>query len=172
MVILQITKPVNIIRLSHELISAGFVRLSFDDPPTTITIFDTDNQAAITAIYDMHTITADEAEVITARLVKEAAFVDYGNLAAWAKTGTAADAETYINSQVWSGQTIAQVNTWIDTNITNVTTANVAQINARLDFIRQALKLAAAAIINMRGLFVLVARLLIYIRDLVIRFRS
>jgi hypothetical protein len=61
---------------------------------------------------------------------------------------------------------------WIDANITNITTANVAQINLKLAAIRQGLKLAAGAIITMRELFILTAKLLIYIRDLVIRFRK
>lgn len=172
MVILQITKPVNVVRLAQELIAAGFMQLSYGDPADIVTVFDTDNQAAVQAVYNAHTVTADELEVLTARDVKNAAIVDYNNLAAWARTGTASEAETYINSQVWNGQTIAQVNAWVDANITNISTANVAQINARLDFIRQGLKLAASAIINMRGLFILTAKLLIYIRDLVIRFRT
>jgi len=95
----------------------------------------------------------------------------YPALPDWARTGTAAQAETYINGQIFNGQTIAQVNAYIDATITNITTANVAQINARLDAIRTVLKVAATAIINMRGLFVLTAKLLIYIRDLTIRFR-
>lgn len=94
------------------------------------------------------------------------AVTDYGTLAEWAKTGTAADAETYINAQVWSGQTQAQVNAWIDANVTGTT---IATLRAQ---VVTALKLEAGAIIAMRGLFVLVAKLLLYIRDLVIRFRS
>lgn len=99
------------------------------------------------------------------------AITNYAILPAWAKTGTATDAETYINGQVWNGQTIDQVNTWIDTNITNISTANISQINARLLAIRNGLKLVAGAVITMRGLFILTSKLLIYIRDLVIRFR-
>jgi hypothetical protein len=67
---------------------------------------------------------------------------------------------------------------WVDAgidaniaNIANITTANITQINARLAGIRQALKLAAGAILTMRDLFILAAKLLIYMRDLVIRFR-
>lgn len=55
--------------------------------------------------------------------------------------------------------------------IKNITTANVTQINTALGNVRTVLKVAALAIINMRGLFVLTSKLLIYIRDLTIRFR-
>jgi len=100
------------------------------------------------------------------------AISDYGNLPTWAKTGTAAQAETYITAQIFAGQTQAQVDAYIDATIKNITTANVAQINAQLLNIRTVLKAASAAIITMRSLFIITAKLLIYIRDLVIRFRK
>lgn len=95
----------------------------------------------------------------------------YPALPVWAQTGTAADAETFINAQIFNGQTVAQATTYINSTIVNVTTANVAQINAQLGNIRTVFIVAATAIINMRGLFILTAKLLIYIRDLTIRFR-
>lgn len=97
--------------------------------------------------------------------------IGYPLLPNWAKTGTADQVETYLTEQIFNGQTQAQVEAWIDANIMDITTANVSQINIRLATIRQGLKLAAGAIITMRGLFILTAKLLIYIRDLVIRFR-
>lgn len=153
--------------LISELSAAGFSQTS-SRPGEYIIIEDSDNEPAVRAVYNAH----DAARLTPQEQAEKNALGDYANLATWAKTGTAAEAETFINNQVWNGQTVAQVEAWIDTNITNITTANVAQINARLLSIRQALKLAAGAIINMRGLFVLTAKLLIYIRDLVIRFRT
>jgi len=97
---------------------------------------------------------------------------EYSLLPAWAKNGTAVQAETYINGQIFGGQTQAQVDAYIDATIKNITTANVAQINAQLLNIRTVLKAASAAIITMRSLFIITAKLLIYIRDLVIRFRK
>jgi len=97
---------------------------------------------------------------------------EYPILPTWAKTGTAAQAETYITAQIFSGQTQAQVDAYIDATIKNITTANIAQINAQLLNIRTVLKAASAAIITMRSLFIITAKLLIYIRDLVIRFRK
>jgi hypothetical protein len=96
----------------------------------------------------------------------------YQKLPDWARTANAQDAGSYINAQIWNGQTVEQVNAWIDANITDITTANVSQINARLANIRLALRLTASAVIAMRELFILTAKLLIYVRDLVIRFRA
>ena len=116
--------------------------------------------------------------------MQQDALTNYSALTAWAKTGTAAKAETYINGQIFNGQNITQVNTYIDTTIketliVNITTANVAQINVQLANIRTQIaatrivfKAAAGAIIAMRDLFILTSKLLIYIRDLVIRFRT
>jgi len=98
--------------------------------------------------------------------------INYALLTIWVKTGTAVEAETYINSQIFNSQTQAQVDAYIDATIKNITTANVAQINAQLLNIRTVLKAASAAIITMRSLFIITAKLLIYIRDLVIRFRK
>lgn len=100
------------------------------------------------------------------------AVTNYSILPDWARTGTAAQAETYINGQIWGGQTQAQVEAYIDAQLTNITTANVSQINARLTNLRALLKLTAGAVITMRGLFIITAKLLIYVRDLVIRFRQ
>lgn len=98
--------------------------------------------------------------------------VEYPQLPEWVKSGTASQAEAYLIEQIFSGQTQAQVEEWIDANITNITNANVTQINIRLASIRQGMKLIAGAIIMMRGLFILTSKLLIYIRDLIIRFRQ
>ena len=114
---------------------------------------------------------AAQAEQDLVRNTETSAVTNYSALPTWAKTGTADEAETYIKAQVWNSQTVTQVNAWIDANITNITTANVSQINIRLTNIRAGLKLAAGAVIAMRDLFILTSKLLIYIRDLVIRFR-
>ena len=94
------------------------------------------------------------------------AVTKYAQLPAWAKTGTAEDAEIYITNQIFNGQDITQVEAWIDSNITGT---NVAQLRTQ---VKEALKITSGAVITTRGLFILVAKLLIYIRDLAIRFRK
>lgn len=100
------------------------------------------------------------------------AFLGYDNLSAWVKAGTADQAETYLTTEIFDGLSQTEINTWIDDNITDVTVANLSQVNLRLASIRQGLKLLAGAIVSMRGFFVITTKLLIYIRDLVIRFKK
>lgn len=103
------------------------------------------------------------------------AITGYATLPDWARIATADDTEDYINGQIWNGADIATVNAYIDVQIGTVTGTSLAtaltSINAQLAGVRVVLKAAAGAIIAMRGLFVLTAKLLIYIRDLVIRWR-
>ena len=94
------------------------------------------------------------------------AVTKYAQLPEWAKTGTAEDAEIYITNQIFNGQDITQVEAWIDANIN---ASNAAQLRVQ---VIAAFKVIAGAIINTRGLFILVTKLLIYIRDLAIRFRK
>ena len=103
-----------------------------------------------TAQAESDLVTNTEADAVTR----------YSQLPTWAKTGTADEAETYIINQIFSGQTNAQVDVWIDANVTNIATAKTA------------LKQVAGAIFKMRDLFILTSKLLIFIRDLVIRFRK
>ena len=109
---------------------------------------------------------ADKAESDLITDTETNAVTKYSQLPDWAKTGTAEDAETYINNQIFNGQDIAQVEAWIDSNITgtNITTLR--------NQVKAALKVTAGAIIAMRGLFILTSKLLIFIRDLAIRFRK
>lgn len=91
---------------------------------------------------------------------------NYGDLPDWVRTGTAAQAETYITAQILNGYTIAQAEAYVDATIKNITTANVSQINAQLANVRTVFKAVADALIVMRGLFIVTAKLLIYVRDL------
>jgi len=88
------------------------------------------------------------------------AITKYSQLPEWVKTGTAEDAETYITGQILNGQTKAEIEAWIDANVNSLADAKVA------------LKQIASALIAMRGLFILISKLLLFIRDLVIRFRK
>ena len=109
---------------------------------------------------------ADQAERDLATNTETNAVTKYLQLPEWAKTGTAEESETYITAQIFSGQDIAQVETWIDANIN---ASNAAQLRTQVIAV---FKVIAGAIINTRGLFILITKLLIYIRDLAIRFRK
>jgi len=150
--------------------------LEFDENTNIALIYsmlnDLDNYKLLSGILTYKsmpvTITPPGEEYLSIKTLE----LEYPLLPTWTKTGTAAQAETYITAQIFNGQTQAQVDAYIDATIKPITTANVAQINAQLLNIRIVLKAASAAIITMRGLFIITAKLLIYIRDLVIRFRK
>ena len=101
-----------------------------------------------------------QAEIDLVTNTENDAITKYSQLPEWAKTGTAEDAETYITSQILNGQTEAEISAWIDANVNNIASAKVA------------LKQIAGALVTMRGLSILIAKLLLFIRDLVIRFRK
>ena len=103
---------------------------------------------------------ADQAERDLVANTENNAITKYSQLPEWAKTGTAEDAEIYINENILNGQSEAEINAWIDANVTNIASAKAA------------LKQIASALVAMRTLFILVTKLLLFIRDLVIRFRK
>lgn len=90
----------------------------------------------------------------------------YKGLPEWARDGTAAQAETYINNQIFNGMTQVQVDAWLDANVTGTT------VTALRTSTIKALKLVGDALVAERELFKITAKLLIYIRDLVIRFQG
>jgi len=61
---------------------------------------------------------------------------------------------------------VEEIEAYIDANITGTT---VAQLRSQLIV---ALKQTAGAVIAMRGFFIVTIKLLIYLRDLIIRFRK
>jgi hypothetical protein len=172
---------INVALLDYELRQAGLpvVGVSADghmDYDRELTAAEQATAAAVIAAHNPAGKLPQEQAAIEA-------MSGYAYLSDWVKTGTAAQAETYIKGLIWNGADITTVNSYIDntikeTLIVNITTANVAQINAQLANIRAQLantrtvfKAAASAIIAMRDLFILCSKLAFYIRDLVIRFR-
>ena len=122
-----------------------------------------DNYDAVKALINEYIPHLSAEELALIQLIKDTennAITKYSQLPEWAKTGTAEDAETYITSQILNGQTEAEISAWIDANVTSLAQAKVA------------MKQIAGALVTMRGLFILIAKLLLFIRDLVIRFRK
>jgi len=97
---------------------------------------------------------------------EQSAVTGYATLPDWMKTLTAQEANDYINGEIWNGMTIEEIEAYIDANITGTT---VAQLRNQLIV---ALKQTAGAVIAMRGFFIVTIKLLIYLRDLIIRFRK
>ena len=97
---------------------------------------------------------------------EQSAITDYATLPEWMKDLTAQDATDYINGEIWNGMTIEQIEAYIDANITGTT---IAVLRGQMIV---ALKQMAGAVIAMRGFFIVTIKLLIYLRDLIIRFRK
>lgn len=75
------------------------------------------------------------------------------NYATW----TAEEAEAYIESQIFSGWTQAQIDLWIDTNVTNIATAKTA------------LKTLTVEIMDLKEIVKKTAYLLMLLRDIVVK---
>jgi len=109
---------------------------------------------------------AEDAEIALISETEQSAITGYATLPDWMKTLTAQEANDYINGEIWNGMTIEEIEAYIDANITGTT---VAQLRGQLIV---ALKQTAGAVIAMRGFFIVTMKLLIYLRDLIIRFRK
>ena len=84
----------------------------------------------------------------------------YQTLPAFLKTMTAAEATAFIHSSVLSGKTEAQINADIDALANTVAGMKIG------------LKTIGASLVAIRDILELIVRLLLFIRDLVIRFRQ
>lgn len=93
---------------------------------------------------------------------------NFNGLPNWA-TWTASDAETNITTSIFAGQSAATVKANIASQLTDITTANVSQINIRLAVIRTLFGNAVDAIITIRGILVAIGKGLVYLRDLVVK---
>ena len=163
---------INIQLFSYELLQAGlFICGISNSPSPDFTDCRIDWEVGHPTEAELNTAKAlhaahDPNKLLPVDQAAKDAVTNYANLPTWAKTGTADEAETYITNQIFSGQTQAQVDAWIDANITGTT---IAALRTQLI---AALKITAGSVITMRGFFILTSKLLIYIRDLVIRFRQ
>lgn len=102
------------------------------------------------------------------RLVDVAsAKINFQNLPSWA-TFTSQEASDFILNNILSGQTQAQLDALINTNIANITVANVTQINTALAGIRSAFSLVASGIISIRTILQALAKAIVFLRNLVV----
>ena len=88
------------------------------------------------------------------------AVTNYAVLPDWIKTWTADDASTYVHDNVLSGLDVAGVDAYVD-NLPNTVAG-----------MKTGLKQIGSALVAIRDILEIIAKLLMYIRDLVIRFRQ
>ena len=136
-------------------------------PPDKVKITGEDieeSAAAIQAVIDAHVpdplYFPEDRERAEIKTAETNAVTEYATLPDWIKTLTAQEANDYINGEIWNGMTIDQIEDYIDANVTNIASAKVV------------LKQIAGAVLAIRGFFIITIKLLIYIRDLVIRFKK
>ncbi len=97
--------------------------------------------------------TAAEAARVAWRERQQAAAAGMNALPGWA-TYTAAEAQAAIDGAVLGGQTKAQLEAWVDANVTNIASA------------RTALKQVGDALIDLRTLCEKLAMAVVYLRDI------
>jgi hypothetical protein len=90
------------------------------------------------------------------RVAADAAKTAFRNLPNWA-TWTAAEASGYVHSDVLGGWTKAQLDSYVDTNVTNIATA------------RTALKQLGEELIDLRAICERLAEAVVYLRDVAVR---
>ena len=92
-------------------------------------------------------------------LASGSAIANFKSYSTWMKTYSSASAGDYINSKIWNGYTIDQINTYIDSNVVDLASAKIA------------MKQIANAIIDVKSILILISKLLMCIRDITIRYR-
>jgi len=86
--------------------------------------------------------------------------VEFSNLPNWLKEWSGIDAASYVHDNVLSGLDSAEVDAYVD-NLPNTVAG-----------MKTGLKQIGGALVAIRDILEIIARLLMYIRDLVIRFRN
>jgi len=136
--------------LHSQLIKAGLLILSVDEFGTIVFIEEPTPEQINLANQVLANHNPDE------RVKHETAHLDIESLPNWA-TWTPAQARDYVKTNVLNGQTIAQVEAWIDANVSTIAQA------------RTALKLIATNIIALREILSVVAQAVLLLRDIVLK---
>lgn len=93
-------------------------------------------------------------------MLRKGTYQNYGTLPDWVMSDSPAEMEARVISQVFDGQSEADLDAWIDANVTNLANARIS------------LKQVVGAIVSLRSMMAFEARLLVYLRDLIVRFRE
>lgn len=149
---------VNVNKLHQELLQAGLpvvcVRTSepVADYARDLTPAEQAQAEAVIAAHDPDAPTPTEQDERQA----QAARTDFRTLPQWA-TWTPDQAKTYVAANVLTGQSKAEVDAWIDANVTSLATA------------KNGLKLLGAAILDLRAIVGALAYAILLLRDIAVR---
>lgn len=120
-----------------------------------------------TGVFFTPDLTPTQITAFNGLVEKSSSAVGFGTLPNWASFSIQ-DASDFVLNNILSGQTQAQLDALINTNIANITVANVTQINTALAGIRSAFSLVAAGIISIRTILQALAKAIVFLRNLVI----
>jgi hypothetical protein len=156
-----LTKPINPPLLREQLLkafsawSSSVVELYASEGQITLVVPNSADPAAVQVVIDAHNVTQLTQEQ-TDELAATDARTHFRNLPDWS-TWTPDQAKDYVTTTVLAGQSKAEVDAWIDTNVTTLATAKTA------------LKLLADETIDLRQITSNLAQAVLYLRDVVIR---
>ena len=151
---------INVSKLHQELEDAG-IQIQGCDSNGIVwdingnEIQDREDVAAIIAAHDP----IDYVE-IARQQAEEDAINDYKVLPDWLKEWSANDAAAYVHDNVLNGFDAAGVDAYVD------------NLPATVEGMKTGLKQIGGALVAIRDILEIIAKLLMYIRDLVIRFRK
>lgn len=117
-----------------------------------------------TAIEFIPDLTPAQVNVLASIAARLTATGDIDAVPNWA-TYSGQQATDAIHAAIFNGQDAATIKASIASQLTDITTANVSQINARLAVIRTLLGNAVDAIIAVRTVLEAMGKMLAYIRD-------
>jgi len=89
-------------------------------------------------------------------IIEDAARTGWKDLGAWS-TWEPQQAQDYVNAEILNGWDKTTIDDWIDSNVTNIATAKTA------------LKLLAGNIITIRTILGIISKIVLYIRDILIK---
>ena len=119
-------------------------------------------QTELQTVIDDHVPTMVYFESETDPILEATARAGWKDLGAWS-TWQPQQAQDYVNAEILNGMDQAQIDAWIDTNITG---ANISQLKPQ---IITALKLLAGNLITLRTVVGIIAKVILYIRDILIK---
>ena len=148
---------INVALLDYELKQANLpiIGVSSDgriDYSRELTQDEINTVASILSNHDPNGLLPNESGILEANN-------SYLDLPDMYRNGTYKDSETYINDNVFSGFSVDEANSWIDSYVTSLATAKVA------------LKQIASAVITLKNITLIMVKLLYILRDIIIRFK-
>ena len=113
-------------------------------------------QVELQGVVDNHVATMEYFQSEKDPVIEDAARTGWKYLGDWA-TWQPQQAQDYVNTEILNGWDKTTIDDWIDTNVTNIATAKTA------------LKLLAGNIITIRAILGIISKVILYIRDILIK---